>query len=220
MPSKKKTTAYTCYIVLRKNGLVQKAFCACPAGIDCRCNHVAATLFCLEEYCKVREKQLLADESCTSQKYKWNVPRKRKGEVVPIADMTFEKHEHGKKKARRTPSILPNLDVRAKHQRQTSNTKLYNILSKVRLFQDKKGKALGLAETLQQNTEGSLKVAVSHDQCYALSFPSENAPEETSNTEKDSFDNSKDYELLSPIKSHPISFSDIQSRCALSKRSL
>ena len=52
LPSMKKTTAYTCYIILRRQGLVQRAFCGCPAGVDGRCNHVAATLFAMEVFCK------------------------------------------------------------------------------------------------------------------------------------------------------------------------
>ena len=131
LPSMKKTSAYSCYIILRKNGLVQRAFCGCPAGIDGRCNHVAATLFCLEEFCKTRVQQ----ESCTSKECQWNIPRKRKGDVVGISEMKFEKHEYGKKKAKRSPSIPPNHDVRAQHQRNASSTKIYNILSKVRAFQ-------------------------------------------------------------------------------------
>ena len=33
-------------------GQVVKAYDGCPAGIDGRCNHVAATLFALEQYFK------------------------------------------------------------------------------------------------------------------------------------------------------------------------
>ena len=33
LPSVKKTAAYTCYIILRRQGLVQRAFCGCTAGI-------------------------------------------------------------------------------------------------------------------------------------------------------------------------------------------
>ena len=57
LPSMRKTSAYLCFIIVRRNGLVQKAYCGCPAGIDGQCNHVAATLFALEEFCKLRAKQ-------------------------------------------------------------------------------------------------------------------------------------------------------------------
>ena len=82
----KKYEAYLCHIVIRSNGLVQNASCGCPAGIDGHCNHVAATLFSLDEFCKVRKQQ--NEEACTSQK--------RKVDLVPIANMKFRKHKHAK----------------------------------------------------------------------------------------------------------------------------
>ena len=115
------------------DGLVQRAFCGCPSGIDGRCNHVAATLFYLEEVCKVMTMDRLegTNESCTSQKCQWSIPRKRKGDVMAISDMHSKKHEYGKKKVKRSPSIPPSHDIRAAHQRGTDNTKSYNIFTKV-----------------------------------------------------------------------------------------
>ena len=74
LPSMKKDL---CLIIVWKNGLVQKAYCACSTGIDGRCIHVhvAVTLFALEEFCKLRAKQEETRKACTSQKCKWNVPR-------------------------------------------------------------------------------------------------------------------------------------------------
>ena len=83
-----------CLIIVWRNGLVQKAYCACPAGIVGRCIHVAATLSALEEFYKLRAKQEETRKACTSQKCKWNVPRKRKLDLVPIANLKFRKHEH------------------------------------------------------------------------------------------------------------------------------
>jgi len=91
LPSMKKTAAYTCFIILRRQGLVQRAFCGCPAGVDGRCNHVVATLFPMEVFCKSRAETETAT-ACTSQPCKWNVSRKRKGEVVPVSQMKFRKH--------------------------------------------------------------------------------------------------------------------------------
>ena len=164
----KKSSAYLCRIVIRSNGLVQKACCGCPAGVDGRCNHVAATLFALGEFCKVREKQE-NDEACTSQKCKWNVPRKRKVDLVPVANLKFRKHEHGKLKKSREPVISPGHDVRPASRCNTDanrNTKLYNIYSKVVDFQDKTGKLIGLSQILQQHTTDNIKAAVSLDHSY------------------------------------------------------
>ena len=97
----KKSSAYLCHIiVIRNNGLVQKACCGFPASVDGRCNYVALTLFALEEFCKIREKQG-NDKASTSQKCKWNVPRKHKVDLVLVANLKFRKHEHGKLKKSR-----------------------------------------------------------------------------------------------------------------------
>jgi uncharacterized Zn finger protein len=63
LPTMKKNLNYQCNIVMFSIGGVLKAYCGCPAGIDSRCNHVSATLFALDEYCKEREKH--SEESCT-----------------------------------------------------------------------------------------------------------------------------------------------------------
>lgn len=46
-----------CFITVRRNELLQKAYCGYPAAIDRCCSHVAATLVALEEFCKLRAKQ-------------------------------------------------------------------------------------------------------------------------------------------------------------------
>ena len=201
----KKTAAYTCNIILRGQSLVQKAFCGCPAGVDGRCNHVAATLFAMEEFCNSRAETETAT-ACTSQPCKWNVPRKRKGEVVQVSQIKFCKHEYGKSKTERSPQIVQNRDVRAPYQRLTSNTKLYNIFSKVRDFVEKTGKVLGLSHVLQQKTPEQNKVEVLRDHSYygPLSQCNElNSP--VSEKDKD--------ELISPVKEHPVSMEEIHARC-------
>lgn len=209
LPSMKKTSAYSCYIVIRDNGLICRAFCGCPAGIDGRCNHVAATLFALEEYCKARAKQT-QDEACTSQACKWNVPRKRKGDVISISNMKFQKHEYGKVKVEKSPVLPATKDVRAPHQRVTSATKLYNIFSKVKSFENKTGKVLGITHVLQSKTPEELKLIVQSDHCYCK-------PPEV-NDEK--INDQEDNALISPIKSHPVSANEVLERCQRIKMKL
>ena len=48
LPSMKKSTVYACFLVLSLSTHVVQSKCGCPAGVDGRCNHVAATLFALE----------------------------------------------------------------------------------------------------------------------------------------------------------------------------
>ena len=57
LPSMKKSSIYNCFILLLPNGHIKSVYCGCPAGVDGQCNHIAATLFGLEEFCKQREKQ-------------------------------------------------------------------------------------------------------------------------------------------------------------------
>ena len=49
LPSMKKTTVYSAFITLREKKVL-RANCACPAGIEGHCNHIAALLFFLEEF--------------------------------------------------------------------------------------------------------------------------------------------------------------------------
>ena len=52
LPSMKKTSAYSGFIVLTNQGSLSSASCGCPACIDGQCNHIAATLSPLEVFSK------------------------------------------------------------------------------------------------------------------------------------------------------------------------
>ena len=127
--------------------------------------------------------------------------------------MKFCKHEYGKNKTERSPQIAQDRDVRAPYQRLTSNTKLYNIFSKVKDFEEKTGKVLGLSHVLQQKTPEQNKVEMRHDHSYCGPLPQCNELNSPVNT-KD-----KD-ELISPIKEHPISMGEICARCEKVKKAL
>ena len=217
LPSMKKTSAYSCFVILKKQGFVERAYCGCPAGVDGRCNHVAATLFCLEEFCKVRAQtsQNVDESACTSNPCKWNVPRKRKGDVVPISQMKFLKFEHGKEQEKkRVSTALPNgYDVRAPHQRNTSNTKIYEIYSKVKQFEAKNKKVLGLSHILQQSTPKELCDAVRLDHCYSLNCNTDVLEQEPDNADVP-------VDLISPIKYHPVPLKEIHTRCEKVKKAL
>ena len=210
LPSMRKTSAYSCFIVLTNQGSVSSASCGCPAGIDGRCNHIAATLFALEVFCKSKaSNEREANEAAsTSKPCRWNIPRKRKGDVLPISKSKFQKHEYGKEKTERLPEISE--DVRSPNQRSSSNTRLYNILAKVEKFQEETGKEIGLSHILKQKSEKQLKECIKHDHYYCLLSPSQ---------DKDS-DKSDEAELLSPIKAHPISLDELFARCERVKKAL
>ena len=173
-------------------------------------DHIAATLFALEVFCKSKaSNEREANEvASTSKPCRWNIPRKRKGNVLPISKTKFQKHEYGKEKTERLPEISE--DVRSANQRSSSNTKLYNILAKVDKFQEERGKEIGLGHILKQKSEKQLKECIKHDHDYCLLSPSE---------DKDP-DKSDEAELLSPIKAHPISLHELSARCERVKKAL
>ena len=76
---------------------VMCAYCACPAGLSGCCNHVTATLYCLEDYFHLG---LHEDEKkgCTDRLQTWNQPRKRNVEARPTDDVKLTKEQYGVKK--------------------------------------------------------------------------------------------------------------------------
>ena len=131
------------------------------------------------------------------------MPRKRKLELVPIANLKFIKHEHGKLKKHRTPVISPGHGVRRVHVNNVNsrNTEVYIIYTEVMEFQVKAGRVLGLSHILQQHTTKNIQKAVILDHSYSKPLPAENPKPSTSD------------ELISPIKEHPVSLPEIQHCC-------
>ena len=78
----------------RLTARVTSAHCACPAGLSGCCNHVTATLYCLEEYIYLR---LYEDElkGCTDRLQLWNQPRKRNVVPLPTDEVIVSKKEYG-----------------------------------------------------------------------------------------------------------------------------
>ena len=104
--SMKKDKVYTRFLVMTSIGTVLKTHCQCPAGIDDRCNQVAATLFELEQRFKgIQNTGSDTEESSPSKSCKWDVPGKRKDPVVPIFEMSFVKHDYAKEKKVMGPSL-------------------------------------------------------------------------------------------------------------------
>ena len=74
LPSMKKKLVYTCFIKLSSIGYVLGAKCACPAGVEGKCNHVCATMFALDSLCTKKTAVPTTEEqtSCTSNPCKWS----------------------------------------------------------------------------------------------------------------------------------------------------
>lgn len=141
LPSMKKSKPYSCFIVMDTLGQLVKAYDGCPAGIDGHCNHVAATLFALEQYFKFQARG--ADSvSCTSKPCQWNIPCKHKVDNVPISHCKFTKHVHGKTKIEKEPppsEPTHSQGASAEHE-FLNNTRLCNYLHMVKETELKTGK--------------------------------------------------------------------------------
>ena len=98
LPSMKKDKIYSVRILLSEHtGHIEKALCVCPAGLSGCCNHVTATLYCIEDYFRLR---LNEDDQkgCTEKLQTWNQPRKRKVDSRPTNLVTLMKKVHGVEK--------------------------------------------------------------------------------------------------------------------------
>ena len=78
LPSMKKGKMYNVRVVLSKNTAhVERAICVCPAGLSGCCNHVTATLYCIQNYfhLKINEED---EKGCTEKRQAWNQPQKKR----------------------------------------------------------------------------------------------------------------------------------------------
>ena len=195
----KKGEVYLVKITLRNNGSVHNAGCGCPAGTDGRCNHVTASLFVLENYCKIKEKKDVNDDlPCTSKPCKWNVPRQIRIEPAPVRHVQFFKRAYGKEKKRKLPC-----PVGPAPKRPVDNDRLSNILKEVKKVENNTGKTIGLSHILLQDVpKPSTKVNVPHDI----------VPE--------SLSTEKDCGLTSPQCIGPLSLQEIKEKAERAKRRL
>ena len=95
LPSMKKDRVYNVVIVICESTTkVSTAYCACPAGLAGCCNHITATLYCLEDYI---HQHLYEDEEkgCTDRLQAWNRPRRKNVNARPTDEVRLSKHEYG-----------------------------------------------------------------------------------------------------------------------------
>ena len=98
LPSMRKDHLYTvCTLMHQATARVIRACCTCPAGLSGCCNHITATLYCLEDYihCGLQEDKW---KGCTDRLQTWNQPRKRNLDARPTDDVKLVKHEYGMEK--------------------------------------------------------------------------------------------------------------------------
>ena len=98
LPSMKKDKIYNVRIVLSKHTAhVERAICVCPAGLSGCCNHVTATLYCVEDYFRLKLNEE-DQKGCTEKLQTWNQPRNKKVDVRPTNLVMLTKKVYGVEK--------------------------------------------------------------------------------------------------------------------------
>lgn len=100
LPSMSKNKVYTVNVCLKEDATVAAAFCVCVAGLAGCCNHIAATLYALDNFVTLGLREA-AKLSCTSKLQQWNRPRKRKVQPERVTNAAYIKMEYGKEKRAR-----------------------------------------------------------------------------------------------------------------------
>ena len=137
LPSMRKDRVYTTVIVLHNSTAhVASAHCTCPAGLLGCCNHVTATLYCLEEYIY---SGLYEDDlkGCTDRLQKWNRPRKRNVEPRPTDKVTLSKQEYGIEKRAKVHRVN-SWDCRPVSRRIVNPNKARNMRNRLSLLEQDK----------------------------------------------------------------------------------
>jgi len=98
LPSMKKNRMYRVVIIICETSVkVSTAYCSCPAGLAGCCNHISATLYCLEDYISQR---LYEDEEkgCTERLQVWSQSKPPNVEPRPTDEVKLTKHVYGVEK--------------------------------------------------------------------------------------------------------------------------
>lgn len=96
---------YKVFILMHQSSAkIFKAYCSCPAGLSGCCNHVTATLYCLEDYihCGLQDDEW---KGCTERLQTWNQPSSKSSGARPIDEVILAKAEYGVEKRARDKKI-------------------------------------------------------------------------------------------------------------------
>ena len=98
LPSMKKHTKYDVRIVLSTHTAhVRSAICVCPAGLSGCCNHITATLYCFEEYFRLKLNEE-DQKGCTEKLQVWNQPKPARIDARPTNLIMLMKKVYGVEK--------------------------------------------------------------------------------------------------------------------------
>ena len=140
LPSMKKGKMYSVRIVLSKRTAhVERAICVCPAGLSGCCNHVTATLYCVQDYfhLKINEED---EKGCTEKRQTWNQPKQKKVDARPTNLVTLTKKVYGIEKRPKLCRVNQ-WDCRPTSRRTLHPEKKANLRSRLSQIQEIKIKA-------------------------------------------------------------------------------
>jgi len=147
LPSMRKDRVYHVVIVINEStARAITACCACPAGLSGCCNHVTATLYCLEDYMHsgLKEDEL---KDCTERLQVWNRPRKRHVEARPTDEVNLTKEQYGSQKRTKIHHVNK-WDCRPLSRRIIDPNKVRRL--RERLFSIEQSKLASINDVLQQ----------------------------------------------------------------------
>lgn len=203
MPSYAKTgAAYTVKIIVEANGNILKAHCPCPAGADGRCNHLAATLFAIEDkQGRPAERDTTEDVPCTSKPCKWSVPPKRRSEPTTIREVNFEKHiwrKEGKRKSKSVKMVVGSTPYERSERRD------FDMIYKgIKEIEEKKEKKIGIAYIIPHNIPVTTEQS---EQIHKMQMSEK--PQQSK------------WSIVSPVKEQPMSLKDITEKGVRAKQRL
>ena len=101
----KKDRVYNIVIVVcESTAKVSTAYCACPAGFAGCCNHITATLYCLEDYIHQHSYED-EEKGCTDRLQAWNHPRRKNVNAHQTNEVRLSKHAFGVAKRPKLHSV-------------------------------------------------------------------------------------------------------------------
>ena len=195
MPSYAKTgAAYTAKIIVEANGNILKAHCPC--------NHLAATLFAIEDkQGRPAERDTTEDVPCTSKPCKWSVPPKRRSEPTTIREVNFEKHiwrNEGKRKSKSVKMVVGNTPYERSERRD------FDMIYKgIREIEEKKEKKIGIAYIIPHNIPVTTEQS---EQIHKMQMSEK--PQQSK------------WSIVSPVKEQPMSLKDITEKGVRAKQRL
>ena len=182
LPSMKKNKMYNVRIVLSKHtARVERAICVCPAGLSGCCNHITATLYCVEDYFRLKlneEDQKAALKSC-----KPGTSREKKVDAWPTNLVMFDKKVYGVQKRPKVCSINQ-WDCRPTSRRTVHPERKANLRNRLTQVQEMKTKAATCAVSSavrKKATEAQSMLFRYGTSCFPQLLDDEPAPSENSN---------------------------------------